>query len=539
MRRQSADFTPFSSQSWERRSYDASNIWAPVDSPWSISPRRHLHGDLFTGPEMLGRFGGQPGEPSYQFASGRVSNAQGSPLVPQAMNSNVTSPQGLFTPSFQDDVRHQMPSVPYSAPHAQTLGLASAPAPAPAQRPPVAATHLSHRTASVPHSSHDFPIQQPNPDAAKLQIVHDYFVADAHQRVQVTVDFLSQRFREEHQYLSDTHQLPRFPVDHNSRAQQLILVAFKAGRIDVFSLPAEPPHMHPQTSAFNVGDLVIVEADRGHDLGKIVRKNVSTDEARLLKLLQFQEQQSALSDHDLSSILIKNLHPHSPGHNQTPHTLHFPKPILGLAQQSETLQILTKKQDEEKACRLCVAKIANTTACHTTGFGNVNTLDLLQMSLVDAEYQFDRKKLIFYYSTSKRIDFRDLVRELFRIYKTRIWMCAVIGHPYAKADHKTLQQTSQKTGSVSAATALQTSRHKQRHHSWSHPALNASLNYTDIPHESAREYAPDIPEVSLTESYSPVSGLHSDVPRRFPRGNRTRPNAESFVLKSLVDSINF
>ncbi|KAK6887246.1 hypothetical protein K6H09_005479, partial [Candida tropicalis] len=52
------------------------------------------------------------------------------------------------------------------------------------------------------------------------------------------------------------------------------------------------------------------------------------------------------------------------------------------------------------------------------------------MKLIDAEYQFDRKKLIFYYSTSRRIDFRDLVRELFRIYKTRIWMCAVIGLPY-------------------------------------------------------------------------------------------------------------
>lgn len=37
----------------------------------------------------------------------------------------------------------------------------------------------------------------------------------------------------------------------------------------------------------------------------------------------------------------------------------------------------------------------------------------------------DRRKLTFYFVSDRRIDFRDLVRELFKIYKTRIWMCAV------------------------------------------------------------------------------------------------------------------
>lgn len=37
----------------------------------------------------------------------------------------------------------------------------------------------------------------------------------------------------------------------------------------------------------------------------------------------------------------------------------------------------------------------------------------------------DRNKLTFYFSADRRIDFRELVRDLFRIYKTRIWMCAV------------------------------------------------------------------------------------------------------------------
>lgn len=47
------------------------------------------------------------------------------------------------------------------------------------------------------------------------------------------------------------------------------------------------------------------------------------------------------------------------------------------------------------------------------------------MDVVDAEYQWDRNKLTFYFIADRRIDFRELVRDLFRIYKTRIWMCAV------------------------------------------------------------------------------------------------------------------
>lgn len=46
----------------------------------------------------------------------------------------------------------------------------------------------------------------------------------------------------------------------------------------------------------------------------------------------------------------------------------------------------------------------------------------LPMKVLDAEYQFDRHKLIFYFEADKRIDFRDLVSELFSQYKTRIWM---------------------------------------------------------------------------------------------------------------------
>lgn len=44
------------------------------------------------------------------------------------------------------------------------------------------------------------------------------------------------------------------------------------------------------------------------------------------------------------------------------------------------------------------------------------------MTILDAEYQFDRHKLTYYFEADRRIDFRELVSELFSLYKTRIWM---------------------------------------------------------------------------------------------------------------------
>eukprot|EP00672_Neobodo_designis_P021587 CAMPEP_0174850816 /NCGR_PEP_ID=MMETSP1114-20130205/21151_1 /TAXON_ID=312471 /ORGANISM="Neobodo designis, Strain CCAP 1951/1" /LENGTH=410 /DNA_ID=CAMNT_0016085303 /DNA_START=194 /DNA_END=1426 /DNA_ORIENTATION=+ len=46
----------------------------------------------------------------------------------------------------------------------------------------------------------------------------------------------------------------------------------------------------------------------------------------------------------------------------------------------------------------------------------------LPMAIVDAEYQFDRKKLTFFYQSQHRLDFRVLVRDLYKTFRARIWM---------------------------------------------------------------------------------------------------------------------
>ena len=87
-----------------------------------------------------------------------------------------------------------------------------------------------------------------------------------------------------------------------------------------------------------------------------------------------------------------------------------PKMIYRHAQPPEVNMLLDKARDEAKALSICRAK------CKQKN---------LDMEVVDAEFQWDRKKLTFFFLAEQRIDFRDLVKDLFKIYKTRIWMCAV------------------------------------------------------------------------------------------------------------------
>lgn len=363
-----------------------------------------------------------------------------------------------------------------------------------------------------------------NYEDKNLEIVLDYFTVDVHQRVKVSVDFFDQRFMEEKAYLEDLYQLPQFPLDSSARNLQLVLVCFKAGRLDVFYLP-EGKH---NLKSIHEGDLVIVEADRGRDLGKVVRMNISVDQARLLKLLQFLEQLVALNEKGTEDITMRSLLQSSNSGTKdsgvyfAPPTLYCPKPIISLALRTEVTLLISKSQDEEKACKLSLAKISSTLSLLNAGEtkGTLTLADLSQMRLIDAEYQFDRRKLIFYYSTHKRIDFRDLVRELFRIYKTRIWMCAVTGIPYQSTMKKS---TSRQQSKLDTSESRRTS---ERSSMGLISTLNSELSN------------PLIFDVNATSEL-----VYDEIPRKY-HGARpgleeeNRGSGESLVLKSLVDTLN-
>ncbi len=81
------------------------------------------------------------------------------------------------------------------------------------------------------------------------------------------------------------------------------------------------------------------------------------------------------------------------------------KPVLRLATAEDTAIEIGNKVKEKEAFRICLEKIKK----HE-----------LDMKLIDAEYTFDNNKVLFYFTADGRIDFRELVKDLAAVFKTRI-----------------------------------------------------------------------------------------------------------------------
>ena len=81
------------------------------------------------------------------------------------------------------------------------------------------------------------------------------------------------------------------------------------------------------------------------------------------------------------------------------------KKVLRLASQRDLKHAEECRQKEKEAFELCSKKIKE---------------HKLNMTLTDVEYKFDNSKILFYFTADGRIDFRDLVRDLASVYKTRI-----------------------------------------------------------------------------------------------------------------------
>ena len=81
------------------------------------------------------------------------------------------------------------------------------------------------------------------------------------------------------------------------------------------------------------------------------------------------------------------------------------KPVLRVATERDKKQEEENKLKEKKAFEICLEKIKK----HE-----------LDMKLIDAEYTFDNNKVLFYFTADGRIDFRELVKDLAGVFKTRI-----------------------------------------------------------------------------------------------------------------------
>lgn len=114
------------------------------------------------------------------------------------------------------------------------------------------------------------------------------------------------------------------------------------------------------------GQHVLVETSRGVEMGKVAIPNKMVEESEVVPPL---------------------------------------KPIVRIATEADFKQAEENKEKEKEAFKLAAEKIAE---------------HKLDMKLVGAEYTFDRSKILFYFTADGRVDFRDLVKSLAGVFRTRI-----------------------------------------------------------------------------------------------------------------------
>lgn len=133
-----------------------------------------------------------------------------------------------------------------------------------------------------------------------------------------------------------------------------------------FKKPGKTYYFDPQNLKLEPGTKVVVETALGDEYGEIIIGN------------------KEIQEESLNSPLKK---------------------VIRVATYKDTKSYEEYKQKEPEALKKCQEKIEK----HE-----------LDMKLVDAEYKFDGSKLIFYFTAEGRIDFRELVKDLAAIFRTRI-----------------------------------------------------------------------------------------------------------------------
>ena len=122
----------------------------------------------------------------------------------------------------------------------------------------------------------------------------------------------------------------------------------------------------PGEHKLSIDDMVIVETARGVECGTVALEN------------------KIVPDESLTSPL---------------------KPLIRIATPEDLEHLAENRKKEKKAFAICEQKIAD---------------NKLEMKLVNVEYTFDNSKILFYFTADGRVDFRNLVKDLASVFRTRI-----------------------------------------------------------------------------------------------------------------------
>jgi cell fate regulator YaaT (PSP1 superfamily) len=117
---------------------------------------------------------------------------------------------------------------------------------------------------------------------------------------------------------------------------------------------------------FNQGEMAIVETARGIECGEVILTNRQVSEEEIVTPL---------------------------------------KSVIRKATEEDLAHVKENKEKEKEAFAICLEKIEK----HG-----------LEMKLIDVEYTFDNNKILFYFTADGRVDFRELVKDLASVFRTRI-----------------------------------------------------------------------------------------------------------------------
>jgi cell fate regulator YaaT (PSP1 superfamily) len=145
----------------------------------------------------------------------------------------------------------------------------------------------------------------------------------------------------------------------------IVEVSFKGNRREYYA---------SQLDVVDLSDYVIVEADRGEDLGRVTAAGAIAE-----------RKCSGCSTGCAAPVPVRR--------------------VVRRAEANEVDRAISLRADEPRVRRITREKVAQYS---------------LKMKVSEAEWQFDRNKLTIYFTAERRVDFRQLVRDLARTFRTRI-----------------------------------------------------------------------------------------------------------------------
>ena len=140
---------------------------------------------------------------------------------------------------------------------------------------------------------------------------------------------------------------------------------------------------------------VVIEADRGEDIGRVMSI--------------YDKSEECLTD-EIFEKTVRKYEESTRAFFKTNYKYSDPKKIYRDATIEEIEMLKLERKESEKNALIYINYIKEVFS--------------IEMEVTKCEFQFDLKRITFYYKSTKRIDFRELVKELFKHYKIRIWMCS-------------------------------------------------------------------------------------------------------------------